>query len=170
MSELSVEEAVGSSMQVQTASQIHLLGEDQFSGDEYGYLDSPLWVGSDGAPRYSMERWFRLVFTMPFTDIRRVHLWLPQTMPPGWLLRLGTSLTYFTPTTASSTIAATPAPMTRTSEPNVALADNGVVERRTEWIVLQAVVDGDAPSGPPLGYGLDGQPNPLEYHVEWSEL
>jgi len=150
---------------------LNILSEDAFSGDELDFMGSPVMGDVDGSPTFSMERWVRIVLEPPFVEIQGIWFWVPSLVPPaGWELLMGVAPTYRQPVAAPSAIATTPVPITRPSEPNLKGSLQGSGEQVTEWIVLQAVVDADAPTGPLLGFDPDGRPNPLQYQLDWVEI
>lgn len=170
-----LEEAIGPPPgQLQAATSVHMLAQDAFSTPgATGYAAGPLQVHADGSPTWSMERWLRIAFEPPFTEIRDVYFWLPGlVVTPGWSLALGTTTTYRQPTSSPSTIATQAAPTTKPTEPNAGgrPALTGPDERYSDWIVLQASATGDAPPGPMLGFNPDGSPKPLQYRLDWIEL
>lgn len=155
------------------AEYIHVLQDDAFSLGESTYTLSPLLPNEDGSPSTSMERWVRFRFTQPFTQVFDFFFYMPGlVVPTGWTLRYGTALTYQTPTNGPSAIATGPVPTSKPLEPNAGGLTplNGDVEQYSDWIVLQATVNGDAPVGPLRGFNLDNSRRPLDYRFDWTEI
>lgn len=157
----------------QAAEYIHLLQVDAFSRGRLGFIDSPILPREDGSASFSMERWLRFRFQQPFTQVFDFKFWMPSlVVPPGWTVQYGTTTAYQMPTNGPSGIATGPVPTTKPLEPNCGGVPplNGDEERYSDWIVLQATVNGDAPVGPILGFGPDNQPLPLQYRFDWTEI
>lgn len=151
---------------------IHLLGVDAYSTAVRSFADNPIFPREDGGPVYSMERWLRFHFAQPFTQVFDFKFWMPDlVVPDGWLFRYGTTTSYQQPTNAPSAIATGPVPTTKPEELNVGGNPplDGTEERYSDWIVLQAIVDGDAPVGPMRGF-VGNDPRPLQYRFDWTEL
>lgn len=156
-----------------TASYLHVLQDDAFSVGELGFTDSPILPRLDGGPSYSMERWLRFHFAQPFTQVFDFKFWMPGLdVRPGWTFSYGTTATYQQPSNSESAIATGPVPMTLPLEPNAGGVTPlpGTQEQYSDWIVLQAVVNGDASVGPMQGFGTDHAPVPLQYRFNWTEL
>lgn len=151
---------------------IHVLQEDAFSVGDEGFTVSPILPRLDGGPSYSMERWLRFRFATPFVQVFDFKFSMPNLdVRPGWTFSYGTTTTYRQPTNGPSAIATGPVPMTQPLEPNAGGLTplDGDMERYSDWIVLQAVVNGDAPVGPMQGFtGLAAKP--LQYRFDWTEL
>ena len=151
---------------------IHLLSADAYSTSVRSFTESPIYPRTDGGPVFSMERWLRFRFLQPFTQVFDFKFWMPDLIvPTGWTFQYGTTHTYQQPTNGPSTIATGPVPTTKPEEPNVGGVPplDGDEERYSDWIVLQAVVDGDAPVGPMRGF-IGNDPQPLQYRFDWTEL
>ena len=152
---------------------VHVLQDDAFSVGELGFTVSPILPRLDGGPSYSMERWLRFKFAQPFTQVFDFKFWMPDLdVRPGWTFSYGTTTSYQQPSNGPSAIATGPVPMTLPLEPNAGGVTplNGDQERYSDWIVIQAIVNGDALVGPMQGFGADHAPKPLQYRFNWTEL
>lgn len=169
-----IEEAVGAPPgAIRVTGVVHLMAADAYSNGLDGYLDSPLRSEADLSPGRSTERWFRIAFEQPFVLVKDFRFWMPNlSVPLGWTFRYGVSPAYQQPTNASSAIATQVVPTTRPDDPNAGgvPGEDGTEERYSDWIVLQASVDGDAPAGPLLGYDVQNLPIPIEYRFEWTQM
>lgn len=154
---------------------VHLLGADEFSRDPLTFAGFPIAPKASGAPTYSYERWFRMRFNPPFVQVFDLRFWTPGlVLPPGWSLLWGPSQTFHTPKDSASAIAVNPLPTDRPEEPNISIEEpllGGEGEpRHSPWIVLQAMVSGDADVGPMLGFTAEGAPEAVDYRFEWTEV
>lgn len=152
---------------------IDLLASDQPSS--VGFQSSPLSVSNDGSTVYSYERWIRLQFVLDDeldpVEIANVRVWFPSlALEDGWSLKYGIADTYQQPTRSPSSIAATPAPTTDPGLESMFENTGSVGERVCQYLVLQASVSGDAPTGPMQGLDGEDEPVPLNYHIAWTEI
>ena len=167
-------EAIGASQSIQVVtSDVHLLGADAHSGaGNYDYSLSPI-AGSGTV--HSYERWIRLRFTPPFSEVRSFRFWVePLALLPGWSLKYGVTTTYSTPVNTASAIATSALPTTDpgTGSPNcggtVRLPGTGV--QYSNWIVMQATaVTSTAPIGAFQGFSLGGLLIPVTFQAAWIE-
>lgn len=151
---------------------LHLLGVDGFSTGELGFARHPILPRLDGGPVYSMERWLRFRFAQPFTEVFDFKFWMPGlAIPQGWTLNYGVARTYRTPSNGPSEIATGPVPTTKPQEPNVGGVPplQGNQEQHSDWVVLQVIVNGDAPVGPMQGF-TGNNPKPLQFRFDWTEV
>lgn len=155
----------------QVAEHVHLLGEDVFSGGPLEFGLFPLRPNIDGGWSYSYERWLRLRFQPPFTYVYDFFFWTPDlVVPDNWAIRYGTSQEPVTATNAPSSIAVNPLPTSKPEEPNIGgvIPLDGTGLRYSDWIVLQASVNGDASFGPMLGF-TGNEPASVRWRFDWTE-
>lgn len=121
-----------------------LLGNDAHS---YSSIAKPVRLNADRSPVYTCERWVRMRFSPPFGRVGQFRLWSPtMTLPEGWDVRFGTSLSYRTPSQSPSVYAYTSIP---TVDPGVGTPNVvGLTTRNSDgvqyspWIVFQAILTG----------------------------
>lgn len=153
---------------------LNLHGDDTYVDGPSSYLQYPVYPRSDGAPTYSMERWVRLRFQQPFGAVRAFRFWVPGWVEPeGWTVRWGASTAFDIPKLSLSSYALYPLPTTDPGpgNPNIGGEDylEGTVTQYSNWVVVQASVNGDAPTGPLLGYGGNNLPLKIPYRFNWTE-
>lgn len=171
--DVSLEEAVGPTQDSVDVEWVHLLMDDQHSGQsDYGYAENPL---HGTGTLHTCERWFRLRFAPGYGTARAFRFWLLESSaPPGWTLRYGTTPSYAAPTSVPSSVATNPLP---TSDPgraapnvNASAQLIGTETQYTDWIVMQATVDTDlANHGPVIGFSAEGALIPIELRFAWTE-
>ena len=156
----------------QETDYLHVLGVDSYSGDPLDFARKGIRVDVGGAPTFSYERWFRFKFDWPFTFVRDFHFYAPNlVVPSGWTFLWGQAETFSSPGRNQSIIATLPLPTTKTEEPNLGPFGEqlGDQERFTNWIVLQASVNGDQQPGPMMGFAGPAEPVYIDYRLEWTE-
>lgn len=152
---------------------LNLHRTDSYSLTQTSYIDEAIQVRSDGAPTYSYERWCRIRFTPPFDQVREMRFWATNLIiRNGWTVKWGTTSTFHNPTNSLSTYAVNLLPATDPgiSAPNIGgAAQLGTAVRYSDWIVIQASVNGDAETGPVGGFDMSNHPQVITYHFAWTE-
>lgn len=159
-------EATGPDGTAVEASYIHLGEHDSHSLGPNGYIGDPISKRADGAGAFSCERWVRWRFDGTFRAISTFRFWAPGFVAPsGWVMYCGVATNWRTPQEGQSDTATRPLPTSQDQALDIGgtLPLSGSVVRYTSWVVLQAIVTGDADEGPML-------PSPgITYELDWQE-
>lgn len=111
---------------------------------------------ADGSPVYSCERWLRLAFDSPVTQLRA---WSDNYAPnPGWTVRYGIRSTYRAPSRSRSDTAIHLLPTADPGAANLMLTTSSV--GTSAYLVLQATAL--------VSQGSTLQASPLHLRFEWA--
>lgn len=159
-------EATGPDGTAVEADYINLIEHDAHSLGLNGYIGDPISKRADGAGAFSCERWVRWRFDGTYRALSTFQFWAPDFVAPaGWFVYCGVATNWRTPQEGQSDTATHPLPTSQDQALAIGGATllSGSVVRYTSWVVLQAVVTGDAAEGPMLV-----TPG-ITYELDWQE-